>query len=156
MKFKKALLKEEINQQLVDIIKEVRKKISAHPKISKYIESFDPISAPFAYVLGKGKKYSVHCIIKWAKVTKKAEEEKTKDSIIEQEMTVADRIVRGIKDYIIGLDYLEYDPKVIRKADDKVIQIVFTTPSLEKVDNTVEEPIVPQDDTTTMTQQSTV
>ena len=151
MNFKKALLKEEINQALIDAIKKVRTDISAHPKIKKYIDAFDPLSSPFAYVLSNGNKYSLHCDLKWTQVSAKATE-KVKDTSntrdqIEEEENVANEVVRGIRDYVIGLDYIDYNPKVNRKTGDKVIQIVFSVPKTDTTPTTMEQPITPPEET---------
>ncbi len=152
MNFKKALLKEEINQALIDAIKKVRTDISAHTKIKKYVDAFDPIGTPFAYVLSNGKKYSLHCDLKWTQVNKKAADQakdlNDQNEIMKEEENVANEVVRGIKDYIIGLDYMDYNPKVTRKENDKVIQIVFSIPKTDTTPTTMEEPITPPEEST--------
>ena len=144
MKFQEIYLTEALNPSMVDAMKAIREKIAKDEKCKKYIDEFQPNTDPFAYVLSKGNRYSLHCHLKWSEVAKKATEV-VKDNQYQQEMeeTVADKVGDRILSHIIAGDYSEYSPKV--KRNGVVLEVILSVAKEKKAEpaniDAKEEPI---------------
>lgn len=143
MKFN-SILQEALDTSLIDAMKKIREKISKDSIMKKYIDEFQPNTDPFAYVLSKGNRYSLHCHLKWTEIAKKAAEV-VKDNQYQQEMeeTVADKVGDRILSHIIAGDYSEYSPKV--KRNGVVLEVILSVAKEKKEEpanmDTKEEPI---------------
>lgn len=130
MKFEYAVLNEALNSQIVDAIKSIKEKIRTDSRLKLYIDDFDPKNKPFAYVLSRGQKYSLHCHLKWEKVAKRASEIiKDYEFQTETENMVADKVADTILSKIIGADYTEFNPKV--KRNGVVIEVILSVPKIK-------------------------
>ncbi len=130
MKFEYAKLHEALSPQIVEAMKSIKEKIKADEKLRQYIDDFDPKHEPYAYVLSKGQRYSLHCHLKWAKVAKRAAEVlKEPEFQTETENMVADKVADTILSKIIGADHAEFNPKV--KRNGVVIEVILSVPKIK-------------------------
>jgi hypothetical protein len=130
MKFEYAKLQEELNPKIVESMKMIKDKIKEDPKLREYIDDYEPKGEPYAYVLSKGSRYSLHCHLKWEKVAKRAAEViKDPEFQTEMETAVADKVGDTVLSKIIGGDYSEYSPKV--KRNGVVIEVILSVPKIK-------------------------
>lgn len=130
MKFEIAQLHEALNPQIVEAMKSIKEKIKTDPKLRQYIDDYEPKGEPYAYVLSKGTRYSLHCHLKWSKVSKRASEV-IKDSEFQNEMenAVADKVADTVLSRIIAGDHSEFSPKV--KRNGVVIEVILSVPKIK-------------------------